>query len=214
MRKIIITTIALLLVIAAAQAIIKCKVNAQKCIGCRACIPNCPAGAISYVGGKAAIDPAKCIGCGNCSKVCPVGAPQKLQPPDYVEPPIDTAHIVIVDDTAHAKPDTVKVARPKQSQTKSDSARAKKKPVAVGDKPPDTTKATPTNIQKPDSALIQTKHIATVNTSKCIGCGMCVNSCPTSAIQIINGKAVIDPSKCTGVGHCVNRCPMQAIKLQ
>jgi uncharacterized Fe-S center protein len=50
------------------------KVEAEKCIGCEACINVCPEGAIENIEGKAFIHEAKCIGCGECITVCPVQA--------------------------------------------------------------------------------------------------------------------------------------------
>ena len=47
------------------------------CIGCGACVDECPVGAISEGEGKYVIDPAKCIDCGSCAGECPVGAPDE-----------------------------------------------------------------------------------------------------------------------------------------
>ena len=52
-------------------------IDKEKCIGCGACVADCPVEAITINDeGKAVINPEKCIGCGTCSAVCPVGAPQ------------------------------------------------------------------------------------------------------------------------------------------
>ena len=43
------------------------------CIGCCACVGECPVGAIKD-GGQCSIDENACIECGACAAVCPVGA--------------------------------------------------------------------------------------------------------------------------------------------
>lgn len=50
-----------------------------------------------------------------------------------------------------------------------------------------------------------------VSDSDCIGCGECVEVCPYSAIEVINGTAVIDPSLCHFCYRCVEQCPEGAI---
>jgi len=53
------------------------------------------------------------------------------------------------------------------------------------------------------------KH--TVDAKTCIGCTLCVQSCPAKAIAMKNGKAVIDPEKCVNCGLCAQKCPVKAI---
>ena len=49
------------------------EVNADKCIGCKACMRiGCPA--VSIVNGKAKVDATQCVGCGVCEQLCKVGA--------------------------------------------------------------------------------------------------------------------------------------------
>jgi len=58
-----------------------------------------------------------------------------------------------------------------------------------------------------------TTKVYKVDSSKCIGCTICVQKvkCPTDAIEMKNGKAVIDLSKCIDCGVCALQCPVKAI---
>lgn len=57
-----------------------------------------------------------------------------------------------------------------------------------------------------------------VDADKCVECNLCVDPCPTAAIEMVDGKAVIDLEKCIGCGICVDGdqkdfagCPTKAI---
>jgi electron transfer flavoprotein alpha subunit len=47
----------------------------------------------------------------------------------------------------------------------------------------------------------------------CVGCSMCVGSCPFGAIEMIDGKAHINDS-CTLCGACVRSCKFDAIEFE
>lgn len=51
-----------------------------------------------------------------------------------------------------------------------------------------------------------------INSSKCIGCGLCSTICPMNNIELINGKAT-GSQKCTMCYRCISNCPKQAITL-
>jgi anaerobic sulfite reductase subunit C len=51
--------------------------DAQRCIGCQACVKNChkvSTGALTFVNNKVKRDALRCIGCGECVLKCPVAA--------------------------------------------------------------------------------------------------------------------------------------------
>ncbi len=52
-----------------------------------------------------------------------------------------------------------------------------------------------------------------IETEKCIGCGICQEICFVKAIKIDNGKCVLDDVRCRGCGRCSEQCPVKAIDL-
>jgi len=51
-----------------------------------------------------------------------------------------------------------------------------------------------------------------VNTDKCTGCKICINTFGCPAISVIEGKASINQSVCVKCGVCVDVCPVEAIE--
>ncbi|HIP84682.1 MAG TPA: coenzyme F420 hydrogenase subunit gamma [Methanothermococcus okinawensis] len=46
-----------------------------------------------------------------------------------------------------------------------------------------------------------------INKSLCMGCGICSASCPTRAIEMIDGRPLISPHLCVKCGVCSFQCP-------
>ena len=51
-----------------------------------------------------------------------------------------------------------------------------------------------------------------VDKEKCVGCSVCISSCPKDAISMENDKATISQDKCTFCGKCFSACPQEAIR--
>jgi len=49
-------------------------IDKAKCIGCGACVTECPIEAIDLIDGLAVVDPKKCDNLGKCVSVCPTDA--------------------------------------------------------------------------------------------------------------------------------------------
>ena len=53
---------------------------------------------------------------------------------------------------------------------------------------------------------------AEVNEAMCVGCGLCVEACPFSAIELIDMKAKVNEVLCKGCGLCSATCRSGAIQ--
>lgn len=57
--------------------------------------------------------------------------------------------------------------------------------------------------------------VVTVEADKCEGCGECVESCPSSVLELVDGKAVVaNPDDCLGCETCVTVCPNEAVTVE
>ena len=52
-----------------------------------------------------------------------------------------------------------------------------------------------------------------VNTDECVGCGICVDACPSEAISLDDGVAVVNADECVDCGSCIDECPNEALSL-
>ena len=50
--------------------------------------------------------------------------------------------------------------------------------------------------------------------TRCIGCGICLETCPNEALtRLPDGRVEIDRSRCLGCGACAVKCPTNAMEL-
>ena len=52
-----------------------------------------------------------------------------------------------------------------------------------------------------------------VDSSKCVGCGACPETCPVSALAMNGNVAKVDSGSCIDCGACVGSCPTSAISM-
>lgn len=57
------------------------------------------------------------------------------------------------------------------------------------------------------------KHIISINSELCIGCGECARECVSANIDVSAGKARIYSNDCIMCGHCVAVCPKAAVSI-
>jgi ferredoxin len=62
--------------------------DADRCLGCGACVERCQMDALSQPDTTAALDLARCIGCGLCVSTCPSGALSLMRKPAAQQPRI------------------------------------------------------------------------------------------------------------------------------
>jgi ferredoxin len=61
--------------------------------------------------------------------------------------------------------------------------------------------------------LLTSQAISVTDASACTDCGDCVDRCQFGAREMVNGSLSFNPDLCFGCGLCVSTCPTRAITL-
>lgn len=51
-----------------------------------------------------------------------------------------------------------------------------------------------------------------IDAGRCLGCGVCVDICPTGILSLERDKAKVTGTGCIGCGHCAAVCPAEAVR--
>ena len=154
----------------------------DSCVGCGICASKCPANAITVIrqDGRnlASVSVDHCIGCGVCQDVCPL--------PDA--PAIQVSGV--------SEQIRVKKAEPRTEAENAEKP-AENEKADEGEKPTDN---------EPSSAA-SSKPVAVPFPELCVGCGLCSEECPVSAITMVDGLPSVNADACVGCGLCSEACP-------
>ena len=173
------------------------------CVGCGICASNCPANAIWIESRilmplppdapqpsarpprrgvetqrKAKVILDYCIGCGVCQNVCPL--------PDG--PAITVSGV--------SEQILVKKAEPR-NEAENDDKKIDGEKADEGEKP----------AENEQSSAASSKPVAVPIPELCVGCGLCSEECPVSAITMVDGIPSVNADACVGCGLCSEACP-------
>jgi ferredoxin len=157
-------------------------VDANTCVGCGICASKCPAHAIAVnrQDGRnlASVNEDFCIGCGVCQDVCPL--------PDA--PAIKVSGVS----------EQIRVKAPEvQNEVENAEKTAENEKADEGEKP----------VENEQSSAASSKPIAVPIPELCVGCGLCSEECPVSAITMADGLPNVNADACVGCGLCSEACP-------
>jgi ferredoxin len=69
------------------------------------------------------------------------------------------------------------------------------------------------SFEKKVSIQLEETMAVKIDKGKCTGCGTCVDTCPVSALEIVNDKVEVDADACVDCGACTGVCPVEALSL-
>lgn len=76
------------------------------------------------------------------------------------------------------------------------------------------TRAGP-NEKKEGKKTTECRYRCIVDESKCIGCSICVDSCPNDVLELVDGcPFASQPDRCEGCEVCVVLCEQEAIEIE
>ena len=178
-------------------AIYRIDINTDKCIGCGHCTAVCRSECIDP--SAHTVDSSRCVVCLDCTAECPTGAITLRRGRHRLQMPLMQPIISPAEPTAIETPAAVK-RLDRRSFLSAIAGLSTLKMLAS-----DTTDTTALNAVVPPGAAERS-----VFQSRCTGCGICVNSCPTGiikpSVRELGVRAMLHPVLDFDRGACLYDC--------
>ncbi len=204
-------------------------INQDECVGCMTCTRVCPSkGAINVgqVSKLPFIDPSYCARCEECMNVCPSAAIKyssrkkayekfaKIKTMEIVSELLEKETKRLAGDASNIDSIFNKISLDLSHGNTDDEFE-----IDVTDRiNADIESAVDGDLDIEDLKDIvkitsPTRNITVIEES-CIGCTLCMNVCPTSAIELEKPSPVHIGDECVRCGRCIEACPLEAISLK
>ncbi|WP_066970920.1 4Fe-4S binding protein [Methanobrevibacter filiformis] len=210
-------------------------VNQKKCIGCMTCTRICPSKGAINVGNVSKlpyINPSYCARCEECMNACPTTAIKyssrkkaysqfsQIKSLEIVREILNTDTINIARNVAKIDSLLNKISRSLSTDHNEDEFEVEITDLIMNkinySFHNDLTKELEISIVEFKDIIEYFPPIRKINlsTDKCIGCGECMNVCPTKCIHIEVPAPAIIGEDCVYCGKCIPICPVDAIDLK
>ena len=181
------------------------------CIKCKKCMSTCPAMAIYEKNNEFVVDQSKCVSCGNCLDVCPIKGAMKGFFIDNLENQKELINYVVntLEEFVESKEEelinlppekTLRLTIPFSKIFKGALEILSDEEIAL-------------DIVENAVDRLKIKTI-TWDESKCAHCRLCVDECPTGAINYNEDTKEVkrDPNKCLRCSICYQTCPFNVVR--
>ena len=178
---------------------------------CNHCSNVCPAGALLPLTlavkqttriGLASVDANTCVGCGLCASKCPTYAITVVRQDGKNLASVSADYCIgcgVCEDVCPL-PDAPAI------KVSGVSEQIRVKPPIQLDCA-ETLAPAEQNADDEQKADVSSKPIAVPVPELCVGCGLCSEECPVSAITMVDGLPSVNADACVGCGLCSEACP-------